>query len=85
MQAKRHMLTTAEKIKDRQEKIAAAELRIQTIKERIEKWKQEVEMLQSMEIKGLLQEIDLPIDRVKEFLSDMAKGKVGNGYDVKEE
>lgn len=71
MQAKR--LTTAEKIKDREEKIAAAELRIKQTKERIEKWKQEVEVFQAMEIKGLLQEIDMPINQVKDFLADMAK------------
>lgn len=60
------------------EKIAEKKERIQKIKERISKdegtiktLQKEIETLEHLEIKGMLKELDMPIEDIKELLKTM--------------
>ena len=65
-------MNVSEKIEDRKQKIMAAQKKIATEQEKIAKWKKEVATLESLEVKELLREVDLPIEELKKFLKQMA-------------
>lgn len=64
-------MTNSEKIASKQEQVKKSEERITAEQAKIEKLKQEIETLQSLEIKGLLKEIDLPFEEVKKMLKGL--------------
>lgn len=64
-------MTNAEKIKEKKEKIAAAQKRIAKEQEKINKLRREVETLESLEVKSMLKEIDMPFDEVMKLLKSM--------------
>lgn len=66
-------MTITEKIADRKAKIDKAQSRIADEQSKIAKWRKELETLESLEIKALLKEIDMPMDQVKELLQSMNK------------
>ena len=42
-----------------------------TISEKISKYRRELDTLESLEVKAMLKEIDMPLDQVKELLKNM--------------
>lgn len=70
------MLTTAEKIAERKAKIQKAKERIATEQARIIKLNKEIEELESLEVKGLLKEYNLPLDEIKKLIMDRAKNAI---------
>lgn len=64
-------MTISEKIKEKKAKIAAAQERIGKEQEKISKYRRELETLESLEVKAMLKEIDMPLDQVKELLKNM--------------
>lgn len=64
-------MTTLEKIADRKSKIAAAQVKIEKEQAKIAKWKKEISSLESLEVKAMLKEIDLPLEKVRELLETM--------------
>lgn len=64
-------MTISEKIKEKKARIAAAQERIGKEQEKISKYRRELETLESLEVKAMLKEIDMPLDRVKELLKNM--------------
>lgn len=64
-------MTISEKIKEKKARIAAAQERIGKEQEKISKYRRELETLESLEVKAILKEIDMPLDQVKELLKNM--------------
>lgn len=64
-------MTISEKIKEKKARIAAAQERIGKEQEKISKYRREIETLESLEVKAMLKEIDMPLDQVKELLKNM--------------
>lgn len=64
-------MTNAEKIKEKKEKIAIAQDRIAREQDKINRLRKEVDTLESLEVKSMLKEIDMPFDEVMEFLKSM--------------
>lgn len=64
-------MTISEKIKEKKARIAAAQERIGKEQEKISKYRRELETLESLEVKAMLKEIDMPLDQVKELLKNM--------------
>lgn len=64
-------MTISEKIKEKKARIAAAQERIGKEQEKISKYRRELETLESLEVKAMLKEIDMPLDQVKELLKNL--------------
>ena len=64
-------MTISEKIKEKKARIVAAQERIGKEQEKISKYRRELETLESLEVKAMLKEIDMPLDQVKELLKNM--------------
>jgi hypothetical protein len=64
-------MTVSEKITEKKAKIAAAQERISKEQEKVVKLRKEIETLESLEVKAMLKEIDLPFDQIKELLQSM--------------
>lgn len=64
-------MTTSEKIAEKKAKIAAAQQRIAKEQDKISKLRKEVETLESLEVKAMIKEIDLPLDQILELLKTM--------------
>lgn len=73
-----------EQIKSKEAAIAAKQEKIAALQRDISKLKKEVETLEALEIKGLLKEVDLPFDEVKEMLKSL-KGTPNASLPVKED
>lgn len=63
--------TIPEKIEEKKAKIAAAQERIGKEQDKISKYRRELDTLESLEVKAMLKEIDMPLDQVKELLKNM--------------
>ena len=63
--------TTSETIEENKAKIAAAQERIGKEQDKISKYRRELDTLESLEVKAMLKEIDMPLDQVKELLKNM--------------
>lgn len=50
---------------------AAAQERIGKEQDKISKYRRELDTLESLEVKAMLKEIDMPLDQVKELLKNM--------------
>ena len=68
---KKKAKTISEKIEEKKAKIAAAQERIGKEQDKISKYRRELDTLESLEVKAMLKEIDMPLDQVvvKRFLS----------------
>lgn len=64
-------MTISEKIEEKKAKIAAAQERIGKEQAKISKYRRELDTLESLEVKAMLKEIDMPLDQVKELLKNM--------------
>lgn len=65
--------TITEKISEKQTQLKKIQDRISADREKEARIKKEIETLQSLEVKELLKEIDMPIEKVKELLAGMKK------------
>jgi len=67
-----------EKILEREEKIEQAKEKIKEEQAKINKLSKEIEEIKSLEIQGLLKQIDLPFSEIKDLIKGLAnkKGKV---------
>lgn len=72
-------MTTEEKIESKNKKIEAARKRIKSEQDKIAVWQKEIDTLKSLEIKGVLQEINLPFDEVMKALKAMQNLPVKDG------
>lgn len=68
---KKKTKTIPEKIEEKKAKIAAAQERIGKEQDKISKYRRELDTLESLEVKAMLKEIDMPLDQVKELLKNM--------------
>lgn len=68
---KKKAKTIPEKIEEKKAKIAAAQERIGKEQDKISKYRRELDTLESLEVKAMLKEIDMPLDQVKELLKNM--------------
>lgn len=68
---KKKAKTIPEKIEEKKAKIAAAQERIGKEQDKISKYRSELDTLESLEVKAMLKEIDMPLDQVKELLKNM--------------
>ena len=64
-------MTISEKIEEKKAKIAAAQERIGKAQDKISKYRRALDTLESLEVKAMLKEIDMPLDQVKELLKNM--------------
>lgn len=62
--------TNAEKIADKKVQIEKIKERIKTDTEKIKKLEKEIETLESSELKGVMKELNLPLEEVIKFLKD---------------
>jgi len=65
-------MTNIEKIAEKKEKIKKSKEKILTEQAKITKLQKEIEELESLEVKGLLKEIDMPLDQLKEFIKELS-------------
>lgn len=68
---KKKAKTIHEKIEEKKAKIAAAQERIGKEQDKISKYRRELDTLESLEVKAMLKEIDMPLDQIKELLKNM--------------
>ena len=68
---KKKAKTIPEKIEEKKAKISAAQERIGKEQDKISKYRRELDTLESLEVKAMLKEIDMPLDQVKELLKNM--------------
>lgn len=68
---KKKAKTIPEKVEEKKAKIAAAQERIGKEQDKISKYRRELDTLESLEVKAMLKEIDMPLDQVKELLKNM--------------
>ena len=64
-------MTIAEKIADTKAKIATSQARISNEQEKIATLRRKLDTLESLEVKAILKEIDLPMEQVVELLKTM--------------
>jgi len=75
------MMTTAEKIADKKAKIQKSKERISSEQAKINKLTKEIEELESLEVKGLLKELDMPLDEIKKLIIEQAKKQYAKAND----
>lgn len=69
-------MTAAERIAEKKERIKKAQDKISAEQAKIAKLKKEIEEIESLEVKGMLKELDMPIDELREFLKEFSGKKV---------
>lgn len=65
-------MTTAEKIQQRKEKIQKSKEKIVAEQAKIIKLNKEIEELESLEVKGLLKELNLPLSDIRDFIKGIS-------------
>lgn len=72
-------MTTSEKIADKKAKIAVSQERISKEQEKVAKLRREIETLESLEVKAMLKEINLPLDEIKELFKTLKSTPIVTG------
>jgi len=65
-------LTTAERIAVKREKIKGSKEKIAAEQAKINKFNREIEELESLEVKGLIKELNLPLEDIKELIKEIS-------------
>ena len=65
-------MTSIERIAEKREKIARSKERISAEQAKINKFNREIEELESLEVKGLLKELNLPLEDIKELIKEIS-------------
>lgn len=65
-------MTTAERIAEKREKIKKSKERIVAEQAKINKLNKEIEEIESLEVKGLLKELNLPLEDIKELIKGIS-------------
>ena len=63
----------SEKIKKIEEKIVKSQEIINKEQNKIKKWKTEIESCKNLEIQGIINELNIPHDQLKDFLKGLKK------------
>lgn len=65
-------MTSIERIAEKREKITRSKERISAEQAKINKFNREIEELESLEVKGLLKELNLPLEDIKELIKEIS-------------
>jgi len=65
-------LTTAERISVKRESIQKSKEKIAAEQAKINKLNREIEELESLEVKGLIKELNLPLEDIKELIKEIS-------------
>lgn len=65
-------MTSAERIADKREKIFKSKEKIAAEQAKINKLNREIEELESLEVKGLIKELNLPLEDIKELIKEIS-------------
>lgn len=68
-------MNVSEKIAEKKERIEKCKERISREQEKIKKLTKEIGDLESLEVKGLLKELDMPLSELKKFIKGLNNGK----------
>jgi len=71
-------MTITEKIAEKKEKIKKSKEKIAAEQEKINKLNKEISDLESLEVKGLLKELNMPLSEFKELIKDLNAKKLTN-------
>lgn len=63
-------MSNTEKIKSLKDKIQKSKDKVAVEQEKISKWQQDIDTLESLEVKKMLKELELPYDELKKFLEE---------------
>lgn len=65
-------MTSIERIAEKREKITRSKEKISAEQAKINKFNREIEELESLEVKGLLKELNLPLEDIKELIKEIS-------------
>jgi len=65
-------LTTIERIAEKREKIKRSKERMGAEQAKINKFNREIEELESLEVKGLIKELNLPLENIKALIKEIS-------------
>lgn len=65
-------MTSIERIAEKRGKIKKAKEKISAEQAKINKFNREIEELESLEVKGLLKELNLPLEDIKELIKSIS-------------
>ena len=65
-------MTSAERIEEKREKIKKLKEKIAAEQAKINKLSREIEELESLEVKGLIKELNLPLEDIKELIREIS-------------
>lgn len=68
----KHTMTSAERIEEKREKIKKLKEKIAAEQAKINKLSREIEELESLEVKGLIKELNLPLEDIKELIREIS-------------
>lgn len=71
-------MTAAERVQEKRGQIEKCKERINKEQERIKKLTKEIEEIESVEVKGMLKELNMPLDELKKFLKKMNETQATN-------
>ena len=65
-------MTTAERISVKRERIQKSKEKIAAEQAKVNKLNREIEELESLEVKGLIKELNLPLEDIKELIKEIS-------------
>lgn len=68
-------MTATERIEEKRQQIEKCKERMNKEQERIKKLTKEIEEIESVEVKGMLKELNMPLDDLKKFLKGLKETK----------
>ena len=68
-------MTTIERIAEKREKIERSKARMGAEQSKINKFNREIEELESLEVKGLIKELNLPLENIKALIKELSLKK----------
>ena len=78
-------MTSAERIAEKRERIKRSKEKIAAEQAKINKFNREIEELESLEVKGLIKELNLPLEDIKELIKGISlKRSSPESADMKE-
>ena len=65
-------MTTIERIAEKREKIQRSKERMGAEQAKINKFNRDIEELESLEVKGLIKELNLPLENIKALIKELS-------------
>lgn len=66
------LMTSTERIAEKREKIERSKEKVGAEQAKINKFNREIEELESLEVKGLIKELNLPLEDIKELIKSIS-------------